>query len=292
MRKASRQAEVQTKLVGEQAGRSAGEGGRPHRRRVMRMRRTGRAGRTTAPAPLPPSSGRPPSTRPAVRRGHADGRRRRRSREIQRATTGGQALPSERAGVHGAAVRRRLRRRARPRRRERRQPQQPPQRPGVHLPQPRLLRARPVPAGHRRGPPPARPRAHPHDPAGRRPCSAARCSVPDVTTSGSPPAVQRLGIQDALDYFADKANNIPGFRMLTLILGLQPDQHAQRRPHRGQLPAGADRADPRRRADHPGARQPRRDQQGRRRGWSRRSPRSATSAATIVDGARDASSTR
>jgi hypothetical protein len=46
--------------------------------------------------------------------------------------------------------------------------------------------------------------------------------APEVTTSGSPPAVQRLGIQDALDYFADKANYIPGFRMLTLVLGFNP----------------------------------------------------------------------
>jgi hypothetical protein len=43
-----------------------------------------------------------------------------------------------------------------------------------------------------------------------------------VTTSGSPPAVQRLGIQDALDYFADKAYYIPGYRMLTLVLGFNP----------------------------------------------------------------------
>jgi hypothetical protein len=39
-------------------------------------------------------------------------------------------------------------------------------------------------------------------------------------TSG--PVVQRLGISDALDYFADKANLIPGFRMLTIILGINP----------------------------------------------------------------------
>ena len=43
-----------------------------------------------------------------------------------------------------------------------------------------------------------------------------------MTTSGSPPAVQRLGVQDALDYFADKAYYIPGFRMLTLMLGFNP----------------------------------------------------------------------
>jgi len=38
----------------------------------------------------------------------------------------------------------------------------------------------------------------------------------------SSPQVQRLGISDALDYFADHANNIPGFRMFTLILGVNP----------------------------------------------------------------------
>jgi len=37
-----------------------------------------------------------------------------------------------------------------------------------------------------------------------------------------PSMVQRLGISDALDYFADKANHIPGFRMFTIILGVNP----------------------------------------------------------------------
>ncbi|MGD0931622.1 MAG: DUF4157 domain-containing protein [Candidatus Korobacteraceae bacterium] len=36
------------------------------------------------------------------------------------------------------------------------------------------------------------------------------------------PRVQRLGISDALDYFADKANNIPGYRMFTIVLGVNP----------------------------------------------------------------------
>ncbi|MEU4156364.1 DUF4157 domain-containing protein [Actinoplanes sp. NPDC026670] len=36
------------------------------------------------------------------------------------------------------------------------------------------------------------------------------------------PAVQRLGVPDALDYFAGKADNLPGFRMLTLMLGVNP----------------------------------------------------------------------
>jgi hypothetical protein len=45
----------------------------------------------------------------------------------------------------------------------------------------------------------------------------------DVTvTQQSPVQVQRLGLSDALDYFADKANFIPGFRMFTIILGVNP----------------------------------------------------------------------
>jgi Domain of unknown function (DUF4157) len=57
----------------------------------------------------------------------------------------------------------------------------------------------------------------------QRPPEVRRAPEPTpVTTSASPPAVQRLGVQDALDYFADKANYIPGFRMLTLILGFNP----------------------------------------------------------------------
>jgi hypothetical protein len=45
---------------------------------------------------------------------------------------------------------------------------------------------------------------------------------PQVSTTTSPPPVQRLGLSDALDYFADKAYLIPGFRMLTLLLGFNP----------------------------------------------------------------------
>ena len=41
-------------------------------------------------------------------------------------------------------------------------------------------------------------------------------------TQQSPQQVQRLGLSDALDYFADKANLIPGFRMFTIILGVNP----------------------------------------------------------------------
>ena len=45
---------------------------------------------------------------------------------------------------------------------------------------------------------------------------------PQVSTTTTPPPVQRLGVQDALDYFADKAYYIPGFRMLTIVLGFNP----------------------------------------------------------------------
>jgi hypothetical protein len=38
----------------------------------------------------------------------------------------------------------------------------------------------------------------------------------------SSPYVARLGLSDALDYFARQANNIPGFRMFTIILGMNP----------------------------------------------------------------------
>ena len=43
-----------------------------------------------------------------------------------------------------------------------------------------------------------------------------------VPAAAAAPAVQRLGIRDALDYFAGKAANIPGYRMLTLVLGFNP----------------------------------------------------------------------
>lgn len=45
---------------------------------------------------------------------------------------------------------------------------------------------------------------------------------PTVTTNSPTPQVQRLGISDALDYFADRAYHIPGFRMFTIVLGLNP----------------------------------------------------------------------
>jgi hypothetical protein len=43
-----------------------------------------------------------------------------------------------------------------------------------------------------------------------------------VRESVTNPRVQRWGLGDALDYFADKANLIPGFRMFTVVLGVNP----------------------------------------------------------------------
>lgn len=48
-----------------------------------------------------------------------------------------------------------------------------------------------------------------------------RSELPAITVS-SPPAVQRLGIGDAWDYFARAAEAIPGFRLLSLALGRNP----------------------------------------------------------------------
>lgn len=36
------------------------------------------------------------------------------------------------------------------------------------------------------------------------------------------PLVQRLGVSDVLDYFADAAYNIPGYRMFTIVIGVNP----------------------------------------------------------------------
>lgn len=36
------------------------------------------------------------------------------------------------------------------------------------------------------------------------------------------PQIQRLGVGDVLDWFADKANYLPGFRLLTIVLGMNP----------------------------------------------------------------------
>ena len=51
--------------------------------------------------------------------------------------------------------------------------------------------------------------------------ASSTASAPAVSRTPAP-AIQRLGVSDALDYFADKANLIPGFRMLTILMGFNP----------------------------------------------------------------------
>ncbi len=55
-----------------------------------------------------------------------------------------------------------------------------------------------------------------------RSVDSAALHAPPVVRERSAPRVQRLGISDALDWFADKANHIPGFRMFTLLIGFNP----------------------------------------------------------------------
>ncbi|MFS8979362.1 DUF4157 domain-containing protein [Cupriavidus necator] len=50
---------------------------------------------------------------------------------------------------------------------------------------------------------------------------AAVTTAPEVSQT-APPQVQRVGFDTALNYFADKANALPGFRMLTIVLGKNP----------------------------------------------------------------------
>jgi hypothetical protein len=52
--------------------------------------------------------------------------------------------------------------------------------------------------------------------------SAVQRSEDIAIKQHSPLQVQRLGISDALGYFASKANNIPGFRMFSIVLGVNP----------------------------------------------------------------------
>jgi len=47
-------------------------------------------------------------------------------------------------------------------------------------------------------------------------------SADATVTRRTAPMVQRLGLSDALDWVANKANLIPGFRLLTIVLGVNP----------------------------------------------------------------------
>lgn len=49
------------------------------------------------------------------------------------------------------------------------------------------------------------------------------------------PQAQRLGMSDALNFFADKANMIPGFRMFTIVIGMNPINGARVDPSPGNI---------------------------------------------------------
>lgn len=52
--------------------------------------------------------------------------------------------------------------------------------------------------------------------------AAVQRSVAPAVVERTAPQVQRLGIGDALDFFARHAVHVPGFRLLTLVLGVNP----------------------------------------------------------------------
>jgi hypothetical protein len=54
------------------------------------------------------------------------------------------------------------------------------------------------------------------------PAPRAAVSPPARVAARTPASVQRLGLGDAWSFFADKTNLIPGFRMLTILLGVNP----------------------------------------------------------------------
>jgi hypothetical protein len=62
----------------------------------------------------------------------------------------------------------------------------------------------------------------PHEHEAHRASSAVVRQEPFTVRQRTAPQVQRLGISDVLDYFADKANLIPGYRMFTLMIGFNP----------------------------------------------------------------------
>ena len=78
--------------------------------------------------------------------------------------------------------------------------------------------------------------------------------------------MQRLGLSDALDYFADKANLIPGFRMFTVVLGVNPINMSRVERSAANVLRAVVELIPGGGADHPGARQLRRLRAGRRLG--------------------------
>lgn len=55
-----------------------------------------------------------------------------------------------------------------------------------------------------------------------RASAAVVARQPFTVSQRTQPRMQRLGLSDVLDWLADKANNIPGFRMFTVVIGVNP----------------------------------------------------------------------
>lgn len=68
----------------------------------------------------------------------------------------------------------------------------------------------------------ARPLAAEQRPAARKQQSEVQRQADVTVNERSTHKVQRLGLGDALDFIAGRANNIPGFRMFTVVLGVNP----------------------------------------------------------------------
>jgi hypothetical protein len=99
-------------------------------------------------------------------------------------------------------------------------------------PKPAAAAAKPAPPKPAVAPPPsardkraAGPAVGPAAPAHAAPVAAkpaaAPAPAPRVAQRASP-SIQRLGVSDVLDWIVDHANAVPGFRMLTIILGVNP----------------------------------------------------------------------
>ena len=81
-------------------------------------------------------------------------------------------------------------------------------------------------------------------------------SVDTTVSQRSEPRVQRLGVGDALNWIADKANYLPGFRLLTIVLGMNPINLAPVDRSAANILRALARTDSgSRRANRPGARQ-------------------------------------
>ena len=132
--------------------------------------------------------------------------------------------------------------------------------------QPRLLRPRPVPARDRRGARADRARAHPHDPAGRR-VAQRQPRQPGVRQPRRQPSRSSASASATRSTTSPtRRTYIPGFRMFTLMLGVNPINMSRVDRTAANILRALDRVHSRRRADHPGARQLRRLRQGRRLG--------------------------